>query len=72
MPQKTYIHKPKQANAERRRHLIDAQGRVLGRLSTSAATLLRGKHKPTYTDFVDCGDFVEIVNARGIRLTGHK
>ena len=72
MPQKTYIHKPNQANAERRWHHIDAAGLVLGRMATRAATYLRGKHKPTYTDFVDCGDFVVITNAKQIRLTGKK
>jgi large subunit ribosomal protein L13 len=72
MPQKTYIHKPSQAGAERRWHHIDAKGQVLGRMATRAATYLRGKHKPTYTDFVDCGDFVVITNAAQIKLTGDK
>lgn len=72
MSQKTYIHKPTQASAERRWHLIDAKGIVLGRMATKAATYLRGKHKPTYTDFVDCGDYVVITNAKQIRLTGNK
>jgi large subunit ribosomal protein L13 len=72
MPQSTYIHTPKQANASRRWHHIDANGQVLGRMATQAATWLRGKHKPTYTDFVDCGDFVIITNAAKLRLTGNK
>jgi len=72
MPQTTYIHKPQQANADRRYHLIDAKGKVLGRMATQAATFLRGKHKPTYTDFVDCGDFVVITNAKQLVLTGNK
>ena len=72
MPQKTYLHDPRQAANERRRHLIDAKGLVLGRMATRAATLLRGKHKPTYTDHVDCGDFVVVTNASQIRLTGNK
>lgn len=72
MSQKTYIHKPSQASAERRWHHIDAKGQVLGRMATKAATYLRGKHKRTYTDFVDCGDFVVITNAAHIRLTGNK
>lgn len=72
MPQNSYIHTPKQASAERRWHLIDAKGQVLGRMATKAATLLRGKHKPTYTDFVDCGDHVVIINAAQVRLTGAK
>lgn len=72
MPQKTYMHNPSQASAERRWHHLNAKGQVLGRMATRAATLLRGKHKPTYTDFVDCGDFVVITNAAAIRLTGDK
>ncbi len=72
MPQKTYIYAPKSAPAGRRWHHIDAKGKVLGRFSTRAATLLRGKHKPVYTDFVDCGDFVVITNAAHIKLTGDK
>lgn len=72
MPQKTYIHKPIQASTSRRWHLIDAKGQVLGRMATQVATYLRGKHKPTYTDFVDCGDFVVVTNAKHIKLTGNK
>lgn len=72
MSQKTYIHPPRQAAAERRWHHIDAKGLVLGRIATKAATLLRGKHKPTYTDFVDCGDFVVVTNAKQVKLTGNK
>ncbi len=72
MSQNTYIHKPSQAGAERRWHFIDAKGQVLGRMATHAANMLRGKHKPTYTNFVDCGDFVVITNAKAIRLTGKK
>ncbi|MFI5350392.1 MAG: uL13 family ribosomal protein, partial [Elusimicrobiota bacterium] len=56
MSQKTYIHNPRVAASQRGFHHIDAKGLVLGRIATKAATLLRGKHKPTYTDFVDCGD----------------
>lgn len=72
MPQKTYIHTPQKACNDRRYHYIDAKGQVLGRMATQAATLLRGKHKPTYTDFVDSGDFVVITNAKHIVLTGNK
>ncbi len=72
MPQNTYIHRPQEAQNQRRYHLIDAKGQVLGRMATRTATLLRGKHKPTYTDFVDCGDFVVITNAKHIKLTGNK
>lgn len=72
MPQNTYIHKPQAAAQERRWHHIDAKGQVLGRMATKAATLLRGKHKPTYTDFVDGGDFVVITNAAHVRVSGSK
>jgi large subunit ribosomal protein L13 len=72
MSQNTTIFKPQQANADRRYHYLDAKGKVLGRLATQAATLLRGKHKATYTDFVDCGDFVVVTNAKAIVLTGNK
>ncbi|MBI4371205.1 MAG: 50S ribosomal protein L13 [Elusimicrobia bacterium] len=72
MPQQTYIHSPRQAALERRWHHIDAKGQVLGRLATRAAVLLRGKHKPSYTDFVDCGDFVVVTNAKQVKLTGAK
>ncbi len=53
-------------------YVIDAQGQTLGRLATHVATLLRGKHKPVYTPHVDCGDFVIIVNAEKIHVTGQK
>ncbi|MDQ7841274.1 MAG: 50S ribosomal protein L13 [bacterium] len=63
---------PTAAEIDRRWHLIDADGRVLGRLATRVATLLRGKHKPTFTPHIDVGDFVVVVNAAGVRLTGRK
>jgi len=52
--------------------LIDAENEILGRMASSAAVLLRGKHKPNYTPHVDCGDNVIIINAAKIRLTGKK
>jgi len=52
--------------------LIDAENEILGRMASSAANLLRGKHKPNYTPHVDCGDNVIIINAEKIRLTGNK
>jgi len=63
------------ANAQNINHawfVIDATDLVLGRLSTEVASVLRGKHKPTYTPHVDCGDYVIIVNAEKIVLTGNK
>jgi large subunit ribosomal protein L13 len=56
----------------RKWYVVDATDQVLGRLSTKVATVLRGKHKPTYTPHVDCGDFVIIINASKINLTGDK
>jgi large subunit ribosomal protein L13 len=53
-------------------HIIDADGQVLGRVATIAARLLQGKHKPTYTPFIDTGDHVVVVNATKVKLTGRK
>jgi len=53
-------------------HIIDADGKVLGRVSSTAARLLQGKHKPTWTPYLDLGDHVVIVNASRVRLTGKK
>ncbi len=53
-------------------HVIDAKGKVLGRLATEAATLLRGKHLPTFTPHADCGDYVVVINAKDVVLTGKK
>lgn len=57
---------------ERRWFVADANDQVLGRLASRLATILRGKHKPTYTPHVDGGDFVVVVNAKDVRLTGRK
>ena len=62
----------KKENIERKWYLIDAEGETLGRLATKAATILRGKHKVTYTPHVDTGDYVIVVNASKIKLTGKK
>lgn len=67
---KTYYAKPHEV--EREWVLIDATDQVLGRVATKAATILKGKHKPQYTPHVDTGDFVVIVNADKIRVTGAK
>lgn len=53
-------------------HVIDAEGQILGRLASRAATLLMGKHKPTYSPHLDMGDFVVVVNAARVRVTGKK
>ncbi len=57
---------------DRRWHLIDASGRILGRLATEVAVLLRGKHKPIFSPHLDTGDFVVVVNAEKVVLTGNK
>ena len=67
---KSFIAKPNEV--ERKWYVIDAEGKTLGRLSTEVATLLRGKHKPTYTPHVDTGDHVIIVNCGKVVLTGKK
>src|SRR5947208_12330317 len=69
-PVRTYSPKP--GEIERHWHVIDASDVVLGRLATQAATLLRGKHKPTFAPHVDTGDFVIVVNAGKVALTGNK
>ncbi|SHF10517.1 LSU ribosomal protein L13P [Seinonella peptonophila] len=66
----TYMAKPNEV--ERNWYVVDAKGKTLGRLATEVATLLRGKHKPQYTPHVDTGDFVIVVNASGIELSGKK
>ncbi len=67
---KTYSAKP--SEVERKWHLIDAEGLVLGRLASEVAMLLRGKRKPMYTPHIDCGDHVVIINADKVALTGNK
>lgn len=59
-------------NVERKWYVVDAEGKTLGRLATEVATLLRGKHKPIYTPHVDCGDYVIVINAEKVELTGDK
>lgn len=63
---------PSKKDIERRWYVVDAEGQVLGRLATRIARVLRGKHKPTFTPFLDCGDHVVVVNADKIVLTGEK
>ena len=63
---------PKPGDIERRWHVIDASDVVLGRLATQSAVLLRGKHKPIFAPHIDTGDFVVIINAGKVALTGNK
>ena len=60
------------ANIERKCYVIDAKGKPLGRVATKAASMLRGKHKATFTPHVDCGDYIIIINAKEVELTGDK
>ncbi|HET9195281.1 MAG TPA: 50S ribosomal protein L13 [Vicinamibacterales bacterium] len=67
---RTFVASAKSADS--RWHVIDAKDQVLGRVATLAARLLQGKHKPTYTPFIDTGDHVVVVNAEAVKLTGQK
>ena len=62
----------KPAEVEKKWHLIDADGLVVGRVATIIANILRGKHKPSFTPHVDCGDHVVVINADKVRFTGRK
>jgi len=66
----TYLAKPGEIEAQW--HVVDASGMVLGRLASKVAVILQGKHKPTYTRNVDTGDFVIVLNAEKVRVTGKK
>lgn len=67
---KSYVAKP--SDVERSWYVVDASDQVLGRLATQVAMRLRGKHKPTFTPHLDTGDFIIVVNAEKVRLTGRK
>jgi large subunit ribosomal protein L13 len=67
---KTYVATPK--DRQRDWYVVDAEGKTLGRLATALAHRLRGKHKPIYTPHVDTGDFIVVINAEKIRVTGRK
>ncbi len=67
---KTYMAKPNEV--ERKWFVVDAEGKTLGRLSSEIAKILRGKHKPEFTPHVDTGDFVIVINAQKIEVTGKK
>jgi large subunit ribosomal protein L13 len=69
---RTFVAKPKDAASQRQWWVIDAQNQPLGRVASRVATLLRGKHKPSFTPNVDVGDFVIVVNATQIKVTGNK
>ena len=67
---KTYMQRKE--DVDRKWYVVDAEGKTLGRLATQIATILRGKHKPTYTPHVDGGDYVIVINANKVNLTGNK
>lgn len=67
---KTFVAKP--AEVERKWFVVDAEGKTLGRLASQIAMILRGKHKPIYTPHVDTGDYVIVINAEKINVTGNK
>ena len=67
---KTYMARAE--DIEREWFLVDAEGRTLGRLASEIAQVLRGKHKPVYTPHLDCGDYVVVVNAEKVQVTGRK
>ena len=62
----------KTAEIQRQWYVVDAQGQTLGRLASKIAPILKGKHKPTYTPHLDCGDFVVVINVDKVRVTGRK
>jgi large subunit ribosomal protein L13 len=70
MNEKTFVAKPKEI--DRRWFVVDAEGKTLGRLASQIAVILKGKHKPIYTPSVDCGDYVVVVNAEKVAVTGRR
>ena len=72
MGRKLKTYSVKKADIEHAWHVMDAEGKTLGRLATEAAVLLKGKHKPTYTTNLDVGDYVIVINAEKVVVTGNK
>lgn len=70
MKNKTFSAKEK--DIKREQYVVDANGKTLGRLATVVATVLRGKHKPIFTRNIDCGDYVTVLNASQVKVTGNK
>ncbi len=67
---KTYV--PKKTEIKKNWYLVDAEGKILGRLASKIAQILSGKNKPIYTPFLDTGDFVVVINAKKVKVTGNK
>jgi large subunit ribosomal protein L13 len=63
---------PRESDIQRKWYVVDAEGKVLGRLATRVATILRGKHKPSFSPHLDVGDHVVVINAEKVQLTGRK
>lgn len=70
MRMKSFIKKPQ--NVERKWFIVDAEGKTLGKVASRVASILRGKHKSTFTPHVDCGDYVIVINAEKVEVTGRK
>lgn len=70
MRMKSFIEKPQ--NVERKWFIVDAEGKTLGKVASRVASILRGKHKLTFTPHVDCGDYVIVINAEKVEVTGRK
>ena len=66
----SFIQKP--AEVERKWYVVDAEGKTLGRMASEVAAILRGKNKPTFTPHIDCGDYVIVINAEKVAVTGKK
>ncbi len=69
---KTYIARDKEVQDSKRWYIVDAEGQVLGRMASKIAHILRGKHKPIYSPHQDTGDFIVVINAEKVKLTGKK
>ena len=67
---RSFIERPQ--NVERKWYVVDCEGQTLGKVASKVAAVLRGKHKPTFTPHVDCGDYVIVINAEKIQVTGKK
>ena len=70
MRMKSFIEKPQ--NVERKWFIVDSEGKTLGKVASRVASILRGKHKSTFTPHVDCGDYVIVINAEKVEVTGRK
>lgn len=72
MKQEKITKSAKEIEVEKKWYVVDAKDQILGRLASNIARILRGKHKPIYTPHIDCGDYVIVINADKVRLTGKR